>query len=105
MTGAPTLVYQFGEPVTYFPQGAEPGRSIRAIVERDVATVDEAGEVLAVKTFVGIIDSATDGIAVTEFDSGRDKISFPFRLGEDPTTRQMVRVGTTSIGLIRYEVQ
>ena len=88
------------------PGERSPAARFRAIVERDVATVDEAGEVLAVKTFVGIYRQRDRWYRpVTEFDSGETQISFPFRLYEDPndSTDGSGRYDFP-IGLIRYEV-
>jgi len=104
-TGSPTLIHQFGESVTYYPAGdTSAGRTIEAMIEREVAGIDQAGDAMVFATVVRVRDDNTLGISATEIDTGADLLGLAMRVGESQRIKQIVRVLSTENGLVRFEV-
>ena len=102
---AVSLVRQFGEPVVYFPNGGVNGRSINAIVERNVEIPSETGEQVAKLMVVRVIDSSTLGISSTEINSGKDVIALPLHVGGSVVRREITRLVDDSNGMLRFTVR
>lgn len=103
-TGAPNLVRQFGETITYYADGGDAGRSITAKVERNVAApaeTEQAGPSLVVT----VLDNSTTGISATEIDDGGDEVSVALVAGGTAERRQITRVIDDSNGLVRFQVR
>ena len=93
----------FAETVIYYPGGAGSGRTIKAIIDRDVQVITDQG-IPALQTFIEVVNDATLGISSTEVDTGRDKVAVSLRINEAAQTRQLGNVVYTDIGMIRIEV-
>jgi len=90
-TGAPNLLRQFGEQVTYYPAGGGSSRVVMAIVERDNAP----------EFVLRVRDSNYDGISSAELDTGGDEIGFPLRHGDASVRRSVVKLMDDSNGMTR----
>jgi hypothetical protein len=101
--GAPLLIRQFGESIVYYAGGTGAGRTIDAIIEREVQVITDAG-IPALQTLITVRDSNTLGISATEIDSGRDKVTVSLRVGETAQTRQIARVVSTDNSMVQFEV-
>ena len=101
--GAPLLIRQFGESIVYYAGGTGAGRTIDAIIERDVQVITDAG-IPALQTLITVRDSETLGISSTEVNSGRDKVTVSLRVGETPQLRQVGRVLSTDNSMVQFEV-
>lgn len=101
-TGAPNLMLQFGDSITYLPS-AGGSRSIQAMIERE--TVESSDGVLAKQMIVRVKNSATEGIAATEINEGGDQVQLPIRVGESAVTKTILHVLSTENGLVRFLVQ
>jgi hypothetical protein len=100
------LMRQFGEPVVYYPDGGDTGRSITAIVNRNgVEVISETGEVHARLIEVRVRNDDKLGISSTEIDTGADEIRLPLRVGESSQRRQITEVLSTENGLVRFLIQ
>lgn len=104
-TGAPNLVRQFGETITYYPLGAGSGRTITAKVERRVEVLAEAGDQTAQSLIITVRDDATYGISATEINDGSDEVSVSLITGGTPERRQITHVFDDSNGLVRFQVR
>lgn len=102
--GAQSLVRQFGEPIVYYADNTGGGRSINAIVERDIDVIGESGEVIGQMIVVRVLNNSTTGISSTEIDTGADQISVALRVGESAVRKQIVKVQSTENGMVRFEV-
>ena len=89
--GAPNLLRQFGEWVTYYPADGGASREVLAIVERDNAP----------EFVVRVRDSDVDGVSSAELDTGGDEISFPLRHGDAVARRSVVKLMDDSNGMTR----
>ena len=104
-TGAPMLLHQFGEQITYYPRGAATGRTISAMVERGVSVPSETGDGVAMAIVVRVVDDSTEGISATEIDDGRDEVSIATITGGTAERRQITRVEADANGLVRFMVR
>ena len=78
----PQLLKQFGESITYLPNGGG-SRSITAIVDRDPPAVfDAAGNAVIPQFIVRVYNSCRSGISSKEIDTGKDQLQFIRRVGE-----------------------
>ncbi len=78
------------EEVIYRPDGGDP-RTIDAIVERP-GRETFGTNAPAPRFRVRAVNSATDGIAATEVDTGKDRIDVAERIGGEATSRQITRL-------------
>lgn len=99
------LLREHGEPITYYADGAGSGRPIQAIVERDVAVPSETGDQVALAIIVRVLDSATEGIAATEIDDGKDEVSLPLKEGGSAERRAIARRINDANGVVRFMVR
>lgn len=105
-TGAPNLLRQFGETVTYYNRAGDAGRTITAIVERGTPRViAETGDVNSRAMIVRVANDSTTGIASSELNTGGDEISLPLQEGESAVRRSVVRRLNDNAGLTRFLVQ
>lgn len=102
--GVDSLLRQFGESITYYAEGAGSGRSITAMIQRDVSVVDESGQVISQATVMRVKDDSTYGISATEIDT-IDEVSFELRVGETAQRKVIAKVLGTDNGFVRFEVQ
>jgi hypothetical protein len=103
--GAPSLVSQFGESITYYPQGViANGRPIDAIIERNVEVVNESG-LVSYAIIVRVLDHAVKGILSTAIDDGRDTISVSFIPDGIAEVRQITRMTSDANGMVRFMVR
>lgn len=104
-TGARGLLYQFGEPVVYYPLTGS-SRAVTALVTRDELTViAETGDVQSQSLTIRVLNDSVLGIASTEVETGGDEIAVALRLGETRVRRAIVRVEADSTGLLRVLLQ
>ena len=94
---------EFAETVTYYANGIGQGRSIKAVVERDVQQITDQG-LPALATFVNVANHATLGILGTEVDTGVDTLGVSLRYGESAQIRQIVYVEDVDDGMLRIQV-
>lgn len=104
-TGAPNLVRQFGEQITYYANGSGTGRTIWAIVERNVEVPPELGEQTAQALMIRVRDDSTYGISATEIDDGRDEVSVALDTGGTAERRQITSTVDDSNGMVRFMVR
>lgn len=95
---------QFSEQVTYYADGTGGGRTINAMIEREVQLVSELGDVNGLATVISVLNNATTGISSTEINTEADEITVAMRIGETPQRRQIVRVESTENGIVRFVV-
>ena len=93
----------FAETVIYYACGIGDGRSVAAVIERDVQTITDQG-IPALATFVNVANHATLGITSAEIDTGVDTLAIPMRYGEALQVRQIAFVEDTDEGMIRIQV-
>lgn len=100
------LVDNFGESITYYPNGdtSGGGRLISAMIERNVESLSQGGDVMGFVTVVRVLDDSTTGISSTEIDSGQDLIGVAMRVGESQRLKQITRILSTENGIVRFEV-
>lgn len=99
------LLREHGEPVTYFPFGSVTGRSITAIVERNVEVPSESGDQVSYAIICRVLDDETDGILATEIDDGRDEISLPLITGGPAKRRSITRTMDDANGAVKFMVR
>ena len=89
-SGFPRLLRHFGEPVVYnFRAGGS--RSIVAIIEREPPGFYDAGGNLVLPSYVvRILDDGTDGVLVSEIDTGGDTIELAAKVDDDSNTEKTV---------------
>lgn len=99
--GSVSLVRQFGETITYIPSNGI-GRSIQAIIERNVATPigTTANEIIC-----RVLDDAVLGISSTEINDGRDKVCLSLTMGGTEEIREITRMDDDSNGMVRFTVR
>lgn len=102
--GAVSLVRSFGETIVYYSRGLGSGRSIQAIVRRNVAVQSESGEVSQVVT-CSVLDDVEFGILATEIDDGRDTVALSLTQGGDVEIREITRMDDDSNGMVRFIVR
>lgn len=93
----------FAETVIYYAGGTGSGRTIKAVIERDIQVITDQN-IPAMATFITVANSDTLGISATEIDTGSDTLSYEIRIGETPQVRQIVEVPDVDDGMIRIEV-
>jgi hypothetical protein len=98
-------VREFGEPITYFPNGGSVGRCIDAIVERDVNVPSETGDQVAQALVIRVLDNCTTGISALEINDGKDAVSVPLKTGGTPTRRVIARKIDDANGMVRFLVR
>jgi hypothetical protein len=102
-TGAPPLVYQFGEPVVYYPRGStDNARPIFAIVERTEEFIENA-VVQAIRCRV--LNDAVSGILSTEINDGRDEIAVALVQDGPLERREITKMEDDSNGMVRFKVR
>ena len=80
--GFPMLLSQFGESITYYPNGGG-RREIFAIVERNPPAVfDASGNAVLPTATIRVHNSCRSGISSREVDIGKDEIEFVLKIGE-----------------------
>lgn len=80
--GFPQLIDNFGESITYYPNGGG-ARPIQAIVDREPpAIMDAAGNAVVPRFIVRVFNSCRSGIASNEIDTGKDELQFAAKVGE-----------------------
>jgi len=105
-TAAINLIRQFGEAITYYPGSGATSRSIDGIVERGtLQLIGETGEITGQAIVIRVRNSATEGIASTEIDTGGDEIEFPLRVGDTPRRRSVVKVINDNAGILELLCQ
>lgn len=104
-TGAVTLTLQFGEDVTYYSAGSGVGRSIKAIIERNVEIPNGFGTQAAQAIVCRVVDDEVLGISSSEIDDARDTISLKIDIGGDYETREITRLTDDSNGMLRFMVR
>lgn len=103
--GVPSLLRQFGESIIYYPRGVlSAGRTIQAMVQRDVQVVNETGQV-SNAILVRVKDDSTSGISATEIDDGKDTISISIVTGGTAEVRQITKMQDDSNGAVRFMVR
>jgi hypothetical protein len=76
------LLSQFGESITYYPNGGG-RREIFAIVERNPPAVfDASGNAVLPTATIRVHNSCRSGISSREVDIGKDEIEFVLKIGE-----------------------
>ncbi len=97
----------FGETVTYHPQGGEPRELENINVIRDPPELlDSLPSGATSPVFIVIVpNSVTTGIARSELDRGRDEIELPIDVGGDTTRRKIKSVLSEDGGMLRLEVR
>lgn len=79
------------ELIEYWPQGVEANkREIYAVIERLVSV--QNGNVARTSFRVHLLNSSTDGVSTSEFDSGKDLFKFAERKGKTATERNAKRI-------------
>lgn len=103
--GFPMLLDQFGESITYLPNGGGE-RSIKAIVDRDPpAILDAAGNTVIPQFIVRANNSCRSGISSRELDSGRDMLRFVKRIGDAiPGTYSIGQMLSQDSGVVQLAV-
>lgn len=96
----------YGEPIIYYPAGGPP-RPIVAIVTRSgpAELMGLPAGARAEVLMVTILDDATEGIALTELDTGGDFVSVAARRGGIPYKRRLIRVAYQDSAMLTVEVQ
>jgi hypothetical protein len=95
----------FGEQVTYKPFGAAT-RAILAMVERNpVGKLYGAKDGVGPNLTVAVANSAVDGIASSEINTGNDKITLPVRLGQTAQDRLITKIISQDRGMLLLEVR
>lgn len=88
--GVPMTLRHHGEECSYHPGGTG-NRAVKAVVMRDP---DEfllgLSEARTVAVVVRVLDDDVDGVAATEVNRGKDKFSYPERLGSDQMVSRFV---------------
>jgi hypothetical protein len=104
--GAPSLLRQFGETITYIPRAGGITRSIAArIVRNDPQTIAELGDVTGQNIVVTVLNDAVKGILSTEIDSGGDKVRIALETDGDIKVRSIVKVLSDANGQVSFLVQ
>jgi hypothetical protein len=80
--GFPMLLSQFGESITYYPNGGG-RREILAIIERNPPAIfDASGNAVLPTATLRVYNSCRSGIASQEIDIGKDEIEFVLKVGQ-----------------------
>lgn len=103
-TGAPSLVRQFGESIVYYAGGGNAGRTIYALIERNVAVETSTGTT-AQEIVVRVRNDATHGISATEINDKKDQVFVSLVVGGTPERRQITRINDDANGLVRFMVR
>jgi hypothetical protein len=95
------LLANFGESITYFPQGGG-SRPIQAIIDRDPPAIfDAAGNAVLPVAMVRVYNSCRSGISSHELDTGTDEIEFPLRIGDTlPKRFSVMQMQTQDSGVV-----
>ncbi len=97
-------VQEFGEIVTYKPNG-EAERQIVAIIDRSPPeAINEAPGNLAPSIVIEVRNDSTYGIASSGFSKTLDKVSLPVRYGETATDRPLIKILAHDVGMCRFGV-
>jgi hypothetical protein len=80
--GFPMLLDNFGESITYHPNGGG-RRSVLAIIERNPPAIfDASGNAVLPTATVRVHNSCRSGISSREVDIGKDELEFVLKIGE-----------------------
>jgi len=89
-TGFSLLLTQFGEPITYMPNGGE-SRTVKAIVERDPPAIfDAVGNAVLPAATIRIRSCKNSGVPAKDVDTGKDQFEFVLKIGETVPKRYSV---------------
>lgn len=95
----------FGEQITYHPAEGDP-RQIKAIIDRDAARgTDAPPSGYGPAITVTIANDAEMGVAITDLDTGRDKIELAVRIGDDPQQRSLGQIISQDAGMFTVGVR
>lgn len=105
-TAFPALLSQFGESITYYPNGGG-SRKIEAIIEREPPSVfDAAGNAVLPSAIVRVHNSCRSGIGSDELNAGRDELSFPLKIGDAiPKRFSVMQIISSNAGVTRLAVR
>jgi hypothetical protein len=103
--GFPMLLSNFGESITYLPNGGGE-RPIQAIVDRDPpAILDAAGNAVVPQFIVRVSNSCRSGISSRELDTGKDQLRFTKRIGEAiPVSLSIGMILSQDAGVVQLAV-
>lgn len=112
---APRFIAEFGENCVYVP-GQGDARNIRAVIDRDPpAVINEAtGKTLTPFAVIHVVNSADEqtvgsltfaGIASSEIDTGRDKVTYAARIGKTATSRPIKQIAESDAGILTLELR
>lgn len=103
--GFPMLLSNFGESITYLPNGGGE-RPIQAIVDRDPpAVLDAAGNTVFPQFIVRVYNSCRSGVSSRELDTGKDQLRFVRRVGETvPVTFSVGMMLSQDAGVVQLAV-
>lgn len=86
-SGFPTLLSQFGECVTYLPNGGT-ARKIKAIIEREPPAIfDAAGNAVLPSAIIRVRNCRKNGVAAKDLDVGKDQFEFVLKIGQTTPKR------------------
>lgn len=80
-------------------------RTINAIIDRDEADPFIAGRGKSPKLIVIIANDSTNGIALSEIDTNKDKITVPLKYGGETQQRRITKIISMDAGMITLEVR
>ena len=86
-SGFALLLTQFGEPITYMPNGGV-SRTVKAIVEREpLAIFDAVGNAIFPSAMIRVSNCRSGGVHARDVDTGKDQFEFVLDIGDTSPRR------------------
>ena len=101
----PEFLTMFGETVTYKPL-AGGSRAITAVVNREgVGAVDGLPHGQGPLVSVIVANDAVTGISTADIDTGGDKVTVAWQIGETATDRRITDILSQDAGMLELELR
>ena len=104
-TNASEFLDEFGEDVTYLPEGGGSRSIVGIVVRKQPAAIDGASGAVSPMITVMVANDSTKGIGSEEIDTGGDKLAICPRIGKAAQQRRITKMTLQDHGMLRIEVR